>query len=191
MSRILMYFIRHGETKANNPRSSTFRGWSDVPLDEDGKKTAAELAKKFSSVPLSGLVTSDIPRAVETAQTISPSAQPDPGLRPWNVGIFTGKSREQYLPKIKKFIDSPDQPIPRGESLNDFKSRVVGTVRRYAQEAQKATAPLALVAHGSVLTAIKREFDPKSNAIFLHDNEVEPGGVLALTDAGKLERWNG
>ena len=187
--KILLYLIRHGETRANSPRNSTFRGWSDIPLDASGKAAAIKLAQQFSRISLSSIISSDIPRAVETAQTISPGAKTDADLRPWNVGMFTGKERNKFMPLMQEFVQDPSRIVPRGESLDQFQKRVLGAISSYAQHS--LPAPIAIVTHGSVITAIKRQYDPKSTAVFLKDNEVVPGGVLVITSDGKLSPWSG
>lgn len=180
--RPLLYIVRHGETEANNQKK--FRGWTKFPLDETGRKSAAALSDYFSDKPLAGVVSSDLPRAVETAQTIYPGAQTDPGLRPLHVGTFAGKSRDENWDKFKTYLHDPSKRIPKGESLNQFRKRFEFTLKGYLEKAKRLNDPLLLVSHTSNVTAAKHFVSPSDQRVPEESDVVEPGGLVAIYPHG-------
>jgi broad specificity phosphatase PhoE len=172
-----------------NTAGSVFNGWSDAPLDKDGQKSAGALGRMFSSIPLDHVYSSDIPRAQQTAESITPSAVPDPSLRAWNVGAFTGKPKEKFMSKMRPFIDNPEKLIPRGQSLDDYKSQVGNRLASALDEARQSRNPTLMVTHGSWITAAHSALDPsRGNDGFLHDSEIDHGGVAAVLDDGSFRK---
>ena len=55
------YVVRHGETLLN--RLGRAQGWSDSPLTDNGKRTAAELGAELKGIIFSAAYTSDMMRA--------------------------------------------------------------------------------------------------------------------------------
>ena len=60
--------IRHGETALNVAR---ILQPADTPLSERGRRQAAAVAQRFFTAKIGAIVSSDLPRAVETARAIS------------------------------------------------------------------------------------------------------------------------
>jgi broad specificity phosphatase PhoE len=91
----LLYLVRHGSTEANE--TGKFRGHRDYPLDDEGMDAADEAAHFLSFRPIGFMASSTLMRATQTAQAIAPALQlnfdRNPGLLPWNIGRFAGKSR--------------------------------------------------------------------------------------------------
>jgi len=65
---MILYLVRHGESEANKTDSYHF---PDTPLSETGLKQAEILAKRVQSLPISLILSSDLKRAVQTAEVIS------------------------------------------------------------------------------------------------------------------------
>ncbi len=90
-----MMLVRHGETEWNVQGKG--QGWSDVPLNEQGKRQAQELGEKLAQAPIKAIYTSALSRSTETAKWISRYHEvalnvEDPTLRfyrnefkPWNL----------------------------------------------------------------------------------------------------------
>ena len=66
--KINLYVVRHGETYLN--RYKKMQGWADSPLTEEGKAAATETGKRLEDVQFNRVYTSDLGRAVETAELI-------------------------------------------------------------------------------------------------------------------------
>ncbi len=69
MSITTFYFFRHGETDWNIERR--FQGHTDVPLNSNGLKQIAELAKKMQILEIEVILSSDLTRAHMTAQAVA------------------------------------------------------------------------------------------------------------------------
>ena len=127
-----MLIIRHGNTHLNS--SDMIRGWADIPLDEEGRLDAKEMGNELKANPPDCLYTSDLSRATETAEIISgicgsPIKGTTEGLRPWNLGDLNGQLASLAHPYISDYaVNKPDEPIPGGESFNQFKNRFLDTI---------------------------------------------------------------
>ena len=110
----IIYAVRHGETENNKEKK--FRGWINSELTDQGI-AEAKLARKFlQDKGIKEVFCSDLGRAVHTAKLVVPNISPeaDKDLRPWDVGIFSGKPRDIYQSALNKYIDSPEVSIPDG-----------------------------------------------------------------------------
>jgi len=63
-----VYFVRHGESELNASGSHQF---PHTPLSTQGLKQAEYVAKRFVSLPIEKIITSDYERALQTAEIIS------------------------------------------------------------------------------------------------------------------------
>jgi broad specificity phosphatase PhoE len=144
--------IRHGATHLNNKDTSVdrVRGWTNVPLSQEGRDEAQKLADKMAKEPPDHLVTSDLNRAHETAKMIAKATgkkidDVSEGFRPWNVGEYAGKTSKEAVPILCRYaIEKPDEKIPGGESFNDFRGRFF---KALAGAVAKFSGRLAVVTH--------------------------------------------
>lgn len=149
----LVHLIRHGATDMNNHSDDSrdrIRAWLDPPLNEDGRKDAEKAAKKAEKAGIEVVVSSDLKRAAQTAKTVGKAVGVEPimtpKLRPWDLGDFTGKPSKEAYPQIVPYVtDKPDEPVPGGESFNDFTARSMQGLKFAVGKA--AGKPLAVVAH--------------------------------------------
>ena len=130
---ILVYVCRHGTTKLN--ASGCFRGSIDVALDSQGVKDAHALSFYLKPIEVCGIVASDRLRSARTAQIIARQKDMEavltPSLHAWDVGVFSGKPKSpENVELLENYIHQPDIPIPDGESLSHFKSRVRPVIGR-------------------------------------------------------------
>jgi broad specificity phosphatase PhoE len=123
--------VRHGATSMNNADVSVdrIRGWKNVPLSAEGKEEAERIGDKIKQSPPDVIVSSDLKRAHDTAKIISkkigvPIKEVSQSFRPWNVGDYAGKTSSVAIPVLAKYAkDTPDKPLPGGESFNSFRDR--------------------------------------------------------------------
>lgn len=199
-----VYLVRHGATKLNNTTDTSqdrIRGWTDVPLTDEGRREAESAAADLQGKGIGYIATSDLSRARETAEIIGKKLGLRPvsfqGLRPWDLGEFSGKSTKEVLPKIADYVQKhPEEPVPGGESFDSFKDRAFAGL----QEALAAAKgrPLAIITHHRVerlMEAWQQAGQPANHAIdiptFLQKGDP-PGGVEELNiNTAALKGGNG
>ena len=90
MLRLIL--VRHGETEWNAQRR--YQGHSDVPLSALGRRQAARAAERLAALKIDAVYTSDLGRALETAEIIAEQRGlevcAEPRLRELNFGVFEG-----------------------------------------------------------------------------------------------------
>lgn len=158
MTRVI--FLRHGQTRWNIEKREM--GQLDSPLSEKGERQAAALARRIQHIPFTALYSSDLGRAIQTAQYISHRSGKqiikDIELRERNMGIFQGLTREEmesHYPEVWKAYNSSakfDYVIPEGESQRQRYERSIRVLNRLADAHRGET--IVLVSHGGLLRGI-------------------------------------
>jgi probable phosphoglycerate mutase len=161
MDRTQLIIVRHGQTEWN--LKLIRQGHLDSPLTEKGVIQAKALAERLSRETFSALYSSDLGRAVQTAQTIADATGrrivTDPRLRERHLGIFQGftgdelkeKYPEEY--RLHRTI-GPSYVIPGGESVEQQVVRNVAYLREIAEKHLGET--VVVVTHGGVLSGFFR-----------------------------------
>ncbi|XLZ67814.1 histidine phosphatase family protein [Massilia sp. SR12] len=202
MTRILL--IRHGETAWNAVRR--LQGHTDIPLSPTGERQAQALARALEKEPLDAIISSDLGRAVQTAQAVAAlhphvPLHTDPGLRERGYGAFEGllytEIAERYPIEFAEWqARDVDAVMPGGErvaeSFRQFYQRCQEGIARWA--AQYPQQSILIVAHGGVLECAyraacglsidgPRDFQVKNASInrFAFGN-----GVLSLEQWGEV-----
>jgi probable phosphoglycerate mutase len=151
-----VYVVRHGETEWN--ASGRQQGHLDSPLTALGISQAHLLAKGLAKKKIDILYSSDMGRAVQTAEiiaaTLSLPVHTEARLRERNLGILQGLTREEFearYPEAARLFDArdPDYVLPEGESLRRSFDRCVACAEEIA--AKNAGRNVLIVAHGGVL----------------------------------------
>ncbi|WP_333712566.1 histidine phosphatase family protein [Yoonia sp.] len=148
-----LWLVRHGPTHAK-----AMVGWSDIPADLSDEPALWRLRDYLPDAPV---VSSDLQRAVATADALQPTARlpDDAALREINFGAWemrTFTEVEAEDPKtIRAYWDSPgDIAPPHGESWNAVCRRVSGAIDGYLAQ---GLPDLIIVAHfGAILTQLQR-----------------------------------
>jgi alpha-ribazole phosphatase len=148
-----LLLIRHGQTDWNIARR--FQGQSDVPLNQTGKKQAQALAERLSSQHIDALYSSDLQRALETANIIRKSeCHSDPRLREINFGDWEGLTYNEIKEKYPDALTERENDIyknapPDGETLEQLCERVQSMLDELYAKHKDQT--VLIVAHGGVL----------------------------------------
>ena len=69
-----LYLIRHGQSVMNFEKRHS--GWSMLPLTEKGFDDARRAGERLKDIPFDRIYSSDLTRAVQTAQTALPGCEP-------------------------------------------------------------------------------------------------------------------
>lgn len=133
-----IYFVRHGETKANKER--LLFGQLDWDLNKEGIKQAGQAAFKLSKIKAHYIISSPLKRAIHTAKLISKKQKVkkiiiEKELMEKSEGLWEGKSywqiKKEDLKIYKQWLKDPfrNKP-PRGESVLDLNKRVIKFYKR-------------------------------------------------------------
>lgn len=174
-----LYGLRHGETELN--AGNKYRGWSTAPLDAKGKEQVAKSAQFLKDKGITKIYSSDLVRARESAAIVGVELGITdivflPGLRTWNVGDYTGKSKDEFADKLEHYIENPSEAVPGGESLDDFTARSRRTIAGIGQE-NEGNGPILIVASLSNFAA---EDEETRRDLRSHKELIAPGGVVQL-----------
>ena len=117
METKIIYFV-HGTTYDN--ASKRCSGWKQVELNELGIEQAINLGKN-TNYEFDALFTSDLKRAIKTAQLAFPNYNyiQDERIRECNYGDYDGEDK-----KLVVYEERIDIPFPNGESLKDVENRM-------------------------------------------------------------------
>lgn len=123
--------IRPGETDWN--RQGRWQGWVSTPLSAHGVRQAEALANFVRNIGMSALYTSDLRRALQTADCLASrlgyAPVPDERLRERAIGAWQGltvdEMREWYPDEYGRLLtDAENFRIPGGESRADVRARM-------------------------------------------------------------------
>lgn len=131
-----LYLIRHGQSAGN--AEGRFGGHSPMPLSELGCKQAEITAKTLSKEKISAIYTSDLLRAVQTAEPLAklldlPIIKTD-AFRERNVGVLEGltfdESKQKYPKDYYALINrNIHHIITKGESYRQLLRRTTAVLR--------------------------------------------------------------
>ena len=153
--------IRHGETAWNV--DGRIQGQLDIPLNDTGRWQVHRLALAVADEGISAIYSSDLLRALETAQAVArgcgQAITTDVGLRERGFGVFEGLSYDEINRRWPEQAERwrkryPDFAAEGGESLRQFSARGVGSVARLA--ALHPGETIAIVSHGGVMDCLYR-----------------------------------
>lgn len=184
----MLIYVRHGETNLNGPSGSSherLRGWLPADLTPKGRKQAQATADGLKDFSPKSFYTSDLPRAVETANIISKSVGVSPtptfNLRDWNTGHFAGQKFPDVKDELFHYIDHPDDTVPEGESLNNYIGRFVP----FIQKLVASPDPHLVVGHArgtQVIHALAANNGQWISPSPLKDKPViDPGGIMVIS----------
>jgi probable phosphoglycerate mutase len=149
MSSVRLCVIRHGQTAWNADRR--FQGWTDIPLDGAGREQARHLRDELMGREFDAVWSSDLTRALETAQIVAGGSEVDSRLREMNFGDLEGSTWAEMDPTIRTAIAGFDDfEAPGGESMTQVRDRVVEFLDGLHPGSH------LIVTHGGVIRMIRR-----------------------------------
>lgn len=158
---MILYLVRHGQD------DSTVRGgWSDSPLIEEGVSQAQSLADEILSrkdeLAIRRILSSDLPRAVQTAQSaarvLDLPIELRPGFREVNNGELAGMKNELALVRYPSLFWNTlgwEQRYPGGESPKEFRDRIEREWSRLSEELISRGNNALLFTHSGVIHVIR------------------------------------
>ena len=174
------WFVRHGPTHAK-----VMVGWTDIAADLSDTATLTRLRAALPDAPV---VSSDLVRAIATADALEPRHRlpHDPRLREINFGDWEMRSFAEVEAEtpalIRAYWEQPGETAPpNGESWHNIRARMNTAIDDYALQGH---ADLIVVAHfGAILTQVQRAFGISAYQAF--GQRIDNLSVTQLThDAG-------
>ncbi len=158
-----LWLVRHGITAWNSERRLC--GHQDIPLSAEGRMQADWVAQQLSSVHLSAVYTSDLLRAVRTAECItrrSPLAVSVISSAAWremSFGDWEGLNYAQIAQQFPQNLSFFTHPMlctpPGGEPFSALVQRVQDAFGLLVQAiASNMTGDIVLVSHGGPLRVL-------------------------------------
>jgi broad specificity phosphatase PhoE len=154
----MLYLVRHPPTAAPPGRSY---GRTDVPLSEDGRRVALEVAASFARLGVDAIYASPLERARVTAAAIGRAAGRNvttlDDLAEIDFGVFEDRTFDEIASEhpgaFKEWMSSPSTvQFPRGESYIDLKRRAGSALSeiRFRHPSQR----VVVVSHAGPIRAI-------------------------------------
>ncbi|MDE2233295.1 MAG: histidine phosphatase family protein [Patescibacteria group bacterium] len=176
--------IRHGATADEH---TAMGGWSEEGLGAKGRVEAVKAARELPK-DVEGIVTSDLRRAVQTAEIISkntgvPIIARDKELRSWKLGKYEGADPEDVEPILEHYArELPDKPLPEGgESFREYKDRFLRGIENIQKKYKNRKIAIVTHSHGTrILRAWEAKGKPKDLSIDMENYKgraMENGGV--------------
>ncbi len=157
MSRLLL--VRHGITEFNSTRR--FAGYSDVEMSADGYRQVERLRDRLANEKIDAIYSSDLRRALATAEVITSHHKVDtvtcPELREINYGDAEGLTFQEIgrlYPEVAESITnfSLQLKFPDGESFEEFIERTGKFAERLEKHALSET--ILIVSHSGPLRVL-------------------------------------
>lgn len=176
-----LLFIRHGQTMWNEEQKLPGQ-LPGIPLNEKGKRQAAELAGALKEVPISAIISSPLERAHETAKYIAQGRdleiQLDPGIMDTDVGRWAGQNYNELSKndaEWKAYVHDPTVAPEGVETFPEVQQRALATIERW--RSQESTGPYpAFVAHADVVKLLIAHYTglpiERASAIFIDNASV-------------------
>lgn len=175
---------RHGETD-DNLEPIRVQGFTDTPLNDTGRRQAAELAQRLVGAGIRSLWSSDLSRAAETAEIVGARIGLSPGLDArlreanrgdWEGSRFIDVAREDPDGYAAWLAAGETFRFPHGESLREQQDRVLAALQEIHASGE---LPALAVCHGGCIRVMLCLRDPRGLEAF-HEFKVPNVAVIEL-----------
>ena len=198
-----LYFVRHGRTLWN--LEGRFQGaGGDSPLLPESIYILKQLGQYLKEIPFDKIYSSDLPRAIKSAEIIQSQLQAPctlksiPDLREWQLGKLEGLKiatlNAIYPQQIKAFRSNLAQFDTRMFEAESLYSTTQRTIQFIKSLKGSPTENILIVGHGANLTASLRTLLGYKEAHLRKDGGLANASLTILeTDDFEtfiLERWN-
>lgn len=143
-----LLLVRHGETALNAARVLQP---ADTPLSDIGRSQALAVARRLCSSGAVALISSDLPRALQTAEAIQRATglplQTSALLHERNFGDLRGRPYDSLGFDPMQMSEAP----PGGESPAEFAERCLAAMQMLVALRQALPGPLIVITHGLVI----------------------------------------
>lgn len=198
-----LYFVRHGRTLWN--LEGRFQGASgDSPLLPESIDTLKQLGQYLNEIHFDTIYSSDLPRAVKSAEIIQSQLQAPcplksiPDLREWQLGKLEGLKISTlnaiYPQQIKAFRSNLAQFDTRMFEAESLYSTTQRTIQFIKSLKESPAERILIVGHGANLTASLRTLLGYKEAHLRKEGGLANASLTVLEtddfETFTLERWN-
>lgn len=147
-------WVRHGQTAEN--QAGRYLGHYDAPLNQQGKEQAKNIANALADLSINKLFTSDLARALETAEMIAAKIGQTPvavkELRELHFGRWDRMSYDELMQtdkySLEKWYENPyAYSPPGGETLRQLGTRFDNWLQHQLDHVARDQT-VAVVTHG-------------------------------------------
>ena len=198
-----LFSVRHGRTLWN--LEGRFQGASgDSPLLPESIDILKQLGQHLKEIPFDTIYSSDLPRAVKSAEIIQSQLQSPcplksiPELREWQLGKLEGLKiatlNAIYPQQIKAFRSNLAQFDTRMFEAESLYSTTQRTIQFIKSLKESPAERILIVGHGANLTASLRTLLGYKEAHLRKDGGLANASLTVLEtddfETFTLERWN-
>ena len=155
-----IWLVRHGETALNAAR---ILQPADTPLSPHGLQQAQALAERLAGERFAGILSSDLPRAHQTAQAIAERTGHALHTTPLLHERSFGDWRGQPYDSLSTDPLAMDAAPPGGESTTQFAERCREAFALALQTQAELGGPLVVVSHGLVIRQMLAALPPSAH----------------------------
>lgn len=192
---ITVYLVRHGATEWNLYKRA--QGQADIPLTEPGRLQALDAAKQLATFDIRAVYSSDLERALHTAEPIANvhdvGVIVDPAFREIDQGEWTGLPVEEIARLWPDLWGEARHynPRPGGEAPQQVRKRALEGLQRAVEV--NPEGDIVVVSHGGTIRWLCAEalgYDDRRSARL---RGVGNGGIVSIKaeiEDGKLIVWD-
>ena len=191
MTHTRVVLLRHGRTEWND--AGRLQGQADIALDAVGVAQAGEAAGYFRDWHFDACYSSDLRRAMVTAETVALvhglEVVAEPRLREIDVGSWSGRTTAEVAEELPNFIDlyTRGEDFRRsatGETLAEMTERVIPAVLEAAE--RHPGGQVLMVTHGLLISTVAQALVGIPQGVVL----AIPGNVCySVLGIAKDRRW--
>jgi len=179
--------VRHGATDWSEAGRHT--GWTDIPLNNDGLRQAATLARRLAPHTFELVLCSPLQRAVSTCRIAGyrDVAELDADLREWSYGDYEGMTTAQIRERDRHW-NLWDEGVLNGETLAEVAARADAVIARV----RAVEGDVALFAHGHLLRVLAVRWIAQHAPLARHFN-LSTASISTLAwehDWPSITLWN-
>ena len=156
----MLYIMRHGKTDWNERKK--LQGRTDIPLNDVGRKMAAEAAQVYKNLPIDVCYCSPLARARQTAEIFLKDRDipiiVDDRLIEMSFGIYEGteqSTRASGCP-INTLFEEPEKykAVEGGESIEELFERTGDFLKNVVEPQLEAGKNIVIIGHGAMNSGI-------------------------------------
>lgn len=148
-----LYLVRHAES-VNVTEDGRLLSNATTPITERGREQVRVLLEAFADIGVSRIWSSDLRRAMETAEALAGDrpVEPHPGFREISLGEYEGRLASEILQAAPGWLQDPDAKLSGGESAVELGRRAAAALEEVLVSTDERD--VLVVGHGGLNRAL-------------------------------------